>query len=172
MFLRHIRTLSLLLAFALMSRSGRAEDAGTLKTEYYEATVNGGTAINYKRWNTSRDGKVIVTHTETDQLHNGKFDLIDTLIFHDGKKVLHFVTLLGKRSCFFHPEAGFTVLQGDSDGDGRYDRIVISDAHEQMVDSFTIAPDGRISPMPDAELKKTQDMLKRGAQIMKDFDKR
>ena len=148
-----------------------AEDAGTLKTEYYEAAVNGATAINYKRWNTSRDGKIIVTHTETDQLQKGKFDLINTLIFHDGKKVLHFVTLLGKRSCFFHPEAGIKVLQGDSDGDGRYDRIVFSDAREQMVDSFTIAADGRVTPIPDAELKKTQDMLKRGAEIMKNFDK-
>ena len=171
MFL-HLPTLSVICAFTLTSLISHAEDAGTLKTEYYEAAVNGAAAINYKRWNTSRDGKVIITHTETDQLHNGKFDLIDTLVFHDGKKVLHFVTLLGKRSCFFHPEAGFTVLQGDSDGDGRYDRIVISDAHEQMVDSFTIAADGRITPMPDAELKKTQEMLKRGAQIMKDFDKR
>jgi len=154
-----------------MSRTSHAEDAGTLKTEYYEAAVNGATAINYKRWNTSRDDKVIVTHEERDLTRSGKFEQIDTLIFHDGKKVLHFVTLLGKRSCFFHPEAGFKVLQGDSDGDGRYDRIVISDAREQMVDSFTIAADGRITPIPDAELKKTQDMLKRGAEIMKNFDK-
>jgi len=169
MFLRSLRPLSLLCAFALTCH---AEDAGTLKTEYFEAAVNGAATINLKRWNTSRNGKLIVTHEERDQTRKGKFDLIDTLVFHDGKKVLHFVTLLGKRSCFFHPEAGFTVLQSDSDGDGRYDRIVISDSHHQMLDSFTIAADGRITPIPDAELKKTQDMLKRGAQIKKDFDKR
>jgi hypothetical protein len=167
----YFRTLSLFCAFAVTSVIGRAQDADTLKTEYYEAAVNGATAINYKRWNTSRDGKIIVTHEERDLTRKGTFNQIDTLIFHDGKKVLHFVTLLGKRSCFFHPDAGFKVLQGDSDGDGRYDRIVISDTREQMVDSFTIAPDGRITPMPDAELKKTQDMLKRGAEIMKNFDK-
>ncbi len=171
MFL-HFRTLALLCAFALISHSSHAEDAGTLKTEYYEAAVNGGTAINYKRWNTSRDGKIIVTHEERDLTHKGTFDQIDTLIFHDGKKVLHFVTLLGKRSCFYHPEAGFTVLQSDSDGDGRYDRIVISDAHEQMVDSFTIAPDGKVTPISDAELKKQLDIMKRFSETMKNFDKR
>lgn len=77
----------------------------------------------------------------------GSFDQIDTLIYHDGKKVLHFITILGKRSCFFHPESGCIVLQSDSDGDGRYDRIVLNDAKGQMVDSFTIAADNRITPI-------------------------
>ena len=149
-----------------------AEDADTVKTEYNEAAANGATAINLKTWTTTRAGQVIIQHEERDLTHNGKFEQVDTLIFHDGKKVLHFSTVLGKRSCFFYPEAGFTVLQSDTDGDGRYDRISISDAHEQPVDSFTIASDGKVTPIPDADLKKQQDLLKRFDEAMKNFDKR
>jgi hypothetical protein len=151
-----------------MSRTSSAEDSGTLKTEYYESAINGAT-INYKRWNTSRDGKLIITREERDENHSGKFDQVDTLIFHDGKKVLHFFTLLGKPACFFHPEAGFTVLQSDSDGDGHYDCIVISDA-EHVVDAFTLAPDGRIIPISDAKLKQQQDALKLLHDAMKKMD--
>jgi hypothetical protein len=168
----HFRTLSLTCVFAVTSLISHAEDADTVKTEYREAAANGAAAINLKTWTTTRSGQVIIKHEERDLTRSGKFEQIDTLIFHDGKKVLHFVTLLGKRSCFFHPEAGFTVLQSDSDGDGRYDRIVISDAHEQMVDSFTIAPDGKLTPISDAELKKQLDVMKRFSEGMKKFDKR
>lgn len=148
-----------------------AEDATTPKSEYYEAAVNGSTAINYKRWNTSRAGKLIITHEERDLTQKGAFDQLDTLIYHDGKKVLHFVSILGKRSCFFHPESGCTVLQSDSDGDGRYDRIVLNDAKGQMVDYFTISADNRITPISDAELKKAADALTKFSEGMKNFDK-
>ncbi len=84
----------------------RADDQTTLKTEYYEAAVNGGKAINYKRWKTSRGGTFILTHEERDLMQNGKFSQIDTIVFQDGKKLLHFTTIDGKRLCFTHPESG------------------------------------------------------------------
>jgi hypothetical protein len=149
----------------------RAEEQTTLKTEYYEAAVNGGKAINYKRWNTSREGIVILTHEERDLMQNGKFSQIDTIVFHDGKKLLHFTTIDGKRSCFTHPEPGCTVLQGDSDGDGRYDRIVINDKKGTIVGYFDIGGDGKLIPISDAQLKKMQDGLKAFSDGMKDFDK-
>jgi hypothetical protein len=105
-----------------------AEEENTLKTDYHEAAIDGGKSINYKRWNTSRSGKIILTHEETDPTRTGKFNQIDTIVFHDGKKLLHFMSIDGKRMCFYHPETGCTVLHGDSDGDGRDDRIVINDA--------------------------------------------
>jgi hypothetical protein len=172
MFLPYFRTLSILVVIALTLRVSHAEDAGTVKTEYRETAVNGAAAINLKTWTTTRNGLVILKHVERDLTRSGKFDQVDTIIFYDGKKVLHFASLLGKRSCFFHPEAGVTVLQSDSDGDGRYDRIVISDAHKQMVDSFTVAADGKVTPISDAELKKQQDALKLFGETMKNFDKR
>jgi hypothetical protein len=162
----------LLCALTVMPLSIRGEDASPLKTEYYESAVNSATAINYKRWDTFRNGKLIVKREERDLLHTGKFVQIDEIVFHDGQKILHFSTIDGKRSCFFHPQGGFTVLQSDSDGDGRYDRILVSDAKEQMVDSFSIGPDGHIVPTPDAELKKLQDILKQSAEAMKNFDKK
>ena len=163
---------SVFCALTVVPLSIRAEDARPLKTEYHESAVNGATAINYKRWDTFRNGKLIVKREERDLTRTGKFGQIDEIVFHDGQKILHFITILGKRSCFFHPQGGFTVLQSDSDGDGRFDRIVISDAKEQMVDSFSIGPDGHIVPTPDAELKKLQDIMKQGAEAMKNFDKR
>jgi hypothetical protein len=161
----------LCLTWLLLGSYVRSQEPPPLKTEYYEAAVNGATAINYKRWNTFRDGKLILTHEERDLTQKGVFSQIDDLVLQDGKKVVHFVTLMGKRSCFFHPQAGFKVLQSDSDGDGRYDRLVISDAREQMVESYTITVDGKITPIPDAELRKLQDMQKRFGEAMRNFDK-
>ena len=103
--------------FASPFNALRAEDQTTLKTEYYEAAVNGGKAVNYKQWKTSRDGKLILTHEERDLMQNGKFVQIDTIIFQDGKKLLHFVTLSGKRTCFYHPEAGYTAMLSHLAGD-------------------------------------------------------
>jgi hypothetical protein len=138
----------------------RAEDQTTLKTEYYEAAVNGGTAINYKRWKTSRGGTVILTHEEHDKMQNGKFSQIDTIVFQDGKKLLHFITIDGKRMCSTHPESGCTVLQGDHDGDGLNDRIVITDTKGTIVGYFDMAADGKLTPISDADLKKLQTGMK------------
>jgi hypothetical protein len=167
----HISALTASFIFACSFGILRAEEPTTLKTEYYEAAVNGGKAINYKRWSTSRDGKVILRHEEHDLMQNGKFSQIDTIVFHDGKKLLHFITIDGKRSCFYHPEPGCTVTQGDSDGDGRYDKIIISDAKGLVVDYFNIGADGKLTPISDAELKTMQKALKDFSDGMKNFDK-
>ena len=163
-------TLVLFLAFPCASSILRANDQGTLKTEYHEGSGSEGQAVISKRWVTSRDGKVIIRHEESDLMRKGTFDQIDTLIFHNDIKVLHFVTILGKHSCFIHPESGLTVLQSDTDGDGRYDRFILSNAEGKMVDSFTIATDGKVTPISDAELKKTQALLKEFNEGMKKSD--
>jgi hypothetical protein len=62
-------------------------------------------------------------------------------------------------------------LQGDSNGDGRYDRIIINDAQGVMVDYFDIGADGKLIPISDAQLKKTQGTFKEFSDGMKNFDK-
>lgn len=158
-------------ASALMLSIVSSQEEQSLKTDYYEAAVNFAKATNYKRWNTSRDGKVILTHEERDLMRNGKLSQIDTIVFHDGKKLLHFITLEGKRSCIYHPEVGCTVTQGDSDGDGRYDMIIINDAKGVVVDYFEIGADGKLTPISDAKLKTMQKALKDFSDGMKNFDK-
>ncbi|WP_367871413.1 hypothetical protein [Luteolibacter sp. Populi] len=168
----NIRILPLLFLVLFTSQLPlRAEEVATLKPEYYEAATNGGNAINYKRWQTSRNGKVILKHEERDLLGTGKFEQIDTTIFHEGKKVVHFITLQGKRMCTVYPECGLTVAQADSNNDGQYDRTVLSDATGRMVDYFTIGADGRISAISDEALKKVSDGLKEFSEGMRDFDK-
>ncbi|MES2470536.1 MAG: hypothetical protein V4675_24790 [Verrucomicrobiota bacterium] len=160
-----------ILASALIFNIVNAQEEGALKTEYYEAAVNSAKAVNYKRWNTSRDGKVILTHEERDLMRNGKFSQIDSIVFYDGKKLLHFFTLEGKRTCSYHPETGCTVTQGDPDGDGRYDAITVSDPKGVVVDYFDVAADGKLTPISDAKLKVMQKALKDLSEQMKNFDK-
>ena len=162
---------SVTLAATLILGIGNAEEEGSLKSDYYEAAVNSAKTINYKRWNTSRGGKVILTHEERDLMRNGKFSQIDTVVFHDRKKLLHFITIEGKRSCVYHPETGCTVTQGDSDGDGRYDSIIINDAKGSVVDYFDVGVDGNLTPISDAKLKTMQKALKDFSDGMKKFDK-
>ncbi len=66
--------------------------------------------------------------------------------------------------------AGCTVLQGDSDGDGRYDRVVINDSKGAIVGYFDIGLDGKLTPISDALLKKMQASLKDFSDGMKNFD--
>lgn len=162
---------SVIFASALILSIANAEEQESLKTDYYEAATNLAKAVNYKRWNTSRAGKVILSHEERDLMRNGKFSQIDTIVFQDGKKLLHFITLEGKQSCVYHPETGCTVTHGDSDGDGRYDRIVISDTKGVVVDYFDVGADGKLTPISDAKLKAMQKTLKEFSDGMKDFDK-
>ncbi len=162
---------SVMLASTLILGIGNAEEDGALKADYYEAAVNLSKTVNYRRWNTSRDGKVILTHEERDLMRNGKFSQIDTIVFHDGKKILHFTTLEGKRMCTYHPESGCTVTQGDSDGDGRYDTITVSDSKGEVVDYFDVAADGKLTPISDAKLKTMQKALKDFSEGMKNFEK-
>lgn len=157
------------IVFACSCITLRAEDQLTLKTEYYEAAVNGAKAVNYKRWNTSRDGKLILTHEQRDLMQNGTFVQTDTVIFQDGKKLLHFFTLNGKRTCFYHPEAGYTVAQSDSDGDGRYDRIIITETKGKIMEYLDIKADGTILPISDAQLKAMQEALNKFSDGMKKF---
>jgi hypothetical protein len=159
------------IASALPFNIVSAQEEVPLKTEYYEAAVNLAKDVNYRRWNTSRDGKVIMTHEERDLMRNGKFSQIDTIIFHDGKKLLHFITLEGKRVYSYHPETGCTVTQGDSNGDGRYDTITVSNSKGVVVDYFDIAADGKLTPISDAKLKTMQKALNDFSEGMKNFDK-
>ena len=94
-----ISTFAASFAFLCSANVLQAEDQLALKTEYYEAAVNGSKAINFKRWSTSRSGTIILTHEERDLLMNGKFNQVDTIVFHNGKKLLHIITIEGKGIC-------------------------------------------------------------------------
>ena len=138
-----------------------AADAGTLKTEYNESAINGSATINFKQWKTSRQGKVILTHETTVLMAGDTFDMISTIIFHDGHKILQLSSSLGKRLCSFQPQADYKALLVDADNDGIYDGIVITDARDRLIDSFTIAPDGRVTPISDAELQTRKELEQR-----------
>jgi hypothetical protein len=162
----------LFLAFSLGQLRLRAEEVATLKPEYSESSTNGTKAITLKRWQTRRNGKVVIKHEERDLHQDGEFDQVDTLIFHDDKKVLHLMTFQGKKTCFFYPESGLAVTQSDSDDQGQYDRIVLNDAKKQIVDCFIKGADGRLVAISDEELKKVADALNSFSEKMRDFDKR
>ena len=132
-----------------------------LKTEYHEAAVNGGTntAINLKKWTTSRNGKVILVREERDVTGTGTWAQINQIIMVDGKKAVHSLSLEGKRSVIYYPDAQVQVIHADPNGGGLWDRITLLDAKQSTVDIFKADKTGRITPVPDEELAKWQKLL-------------
>jgi hypothetical protein len=145
-----------------------ARDLPPLKTEYYEAAVNGATAINYKQWKTLRGGELILTREERDLASDGKFSVIDFFVYHNGKKIIHSATVQERRIFIFYPDAGAQAMQSDSDGDGRYDKLTIMDNHEKTIETFAIAPDGRLTPNREADIKEMLEMIDRVEKEMKE----
>jgi hypothetical protein len=156
---------------AVTPAASRADEVNTLKTEYYEAATNFAPSVNHKQWTTFRNGKAILTRTEDDIARNGVFDSISTIISHEGQKILHLSSGLGKLLCSFEPQSKYQVLLVDADSNGVFERIVVSDAKGKLLDTFTVAPDGRVTPIPDAELRHNQDLLESGRKAFEKFNK-
>ena len=161
--------LRLTIAFAMICGLALAGDG--LKTEYYEAAVNSAPdpTINYKKWTTSRDGEIILVREERDLTRDGKWSQVDQIIMVKGKKVVHFLSLEGRRSVIFHPDANAKVIQADTDGDGIHERISLLDQKDRTLDIFQADKAGRITPISDDELAKWHKMLKDYSEVMKDF---
>jgi len=156
---------------AVLMVGGVALAGEGLKTNYYESAVNSAPnpTINYKKWTTSRDGKVILIREERDLSRNGKWAQIDQIIMVDGKTAIHFLSLEGKRSVIYHPDAQVQVIHADPNGDGLLDRISLLDAKQRTVDMFLTDKTGRITPVSDEELAKWQKQMKDFSEAMKDF---
>ena len=152
----HLRILSIFWLFPFITTSN-AQDAKALTTEYSESAVNGARANNHRRWKTFRKGKLILTREETGVLGRGAFELITSRIFQNESQILQISSSLGKRLCSFDPQTRYRALLIDADSDGVYERIVIRDRHDRMLDSFTMGRDGRITPNADADLQRQQE---------------
>jgi hypothetical protein len=148
-----------------------ARDLPPLKTEYHEAVVNGGSAINYKQWKTFRGDQLILTHEERDLAGDGSFSSIDFLVYHDGKKIIHSASLQERRIFVFYPEAGVKAMQSDSDGDGRYDLLTLTRNDGKQSETFAIAVNGRLTPNREAVLKEAEEALKNAYEKMKKLPK-
>ena len=149
-----------------------ARDLPPLKTEYYESATNGAAKINYKLWKTVRGGQLLMTREERDITGDGTFSSIDYLVYHNGQKVFQFTSVEfsaveRRRLCIFYPVSGAQAMQSDSDGDGRYDKLTIMDDRDKSVETFAIAPDGRLTPNREADLKEELEALERAEKDMK-----
>ena len=156
---------------ALLMAGGTALAGEGLKTNYYEAAINSAPdpTINYRKWTTSRDGKVILIREERDLARNGTWSQIDQIIMVDGKPAIHFLSLEGKRSVIYYPDAHVQVIHADPNGDGLLDRISLLDAKQRTVDIFQADKTGRITPVSDEELAKWQKQMEDFSEAMKDF---
>jgi hypothetical protein len=148
-----------------------ARDLPPLKTEYYEAAVNGSTVINYKQWKTFRGGQLILTREERDLTGDGKFSVIDFFVYYNGKKIIHSANVPERRIFKFFPDAGAQAMQSDSDGDGRYDKLTITDNNQKTIETFAIAPNGRLTPNWEAEIKEMLESIDLVEKAMKERSK-
>ncbi len=140
-----------------------------LKTNYYEAAVNSAPdpTINYKKWTITRNGKDILVREERDLARNGTWAQIDQIILFDGKKVVHFISLEGKRTVIYYPDTQLKVVQGNGDGDWK--RITLMAGSERTVDIFQVDKSGLVIPVSDEELVTWQTMMKNFSEAMKEF---
>lgn len=142
-----------------------------LKTNYYEAAVNSAPdpTINYRKWTTSRDGETILEREERDLTRNGKWAQVDQTIMFKGKKVLLLLSIEGRRSAIYYPEAKVKIVHADTDGDGFQERISLLDEKDRTLDILLIDKTGRATPIPDQELASWQKTMKGFSEAMKDF---
>lgn len=147
---------------ALLLLIGGVAFAGEgLKTDYSESISSSSlNSTSNRTWTTSRDGRIILIRVENDLTRDETWAQVDQSIMLNGKPVMHFVSLKGKRSTIYHPDSQAQVIQTDPDAEGLPSRITLLDSKQQIVDIFQADQTGRISPANDEELMKWRGLFK------------
>ena len=151
----------------------RAVDIPPVKTEYYEAATNGATKVNYKLWKTVRAGQMLMTREERDIAGDGTFSSVAYLVYHNGQKLFQFTSNVFSATerrciCIFFPVSGARVMQSDTDGNGRYERLTVMDANGKRLETFAIALDGGLTLDTEAFIREEQATIDRVDKEMKE----
>jgi hypothetical protein len=143
----------------------------TLTTNYYETAVNIAprTNINFRQWTVSRSGEAILIREERDLSSNGKWAQRDQMVMHEGKRVIHFLSLEGSKSIIYYPDANLTIIQADWDRNGSPEHIVLLGQNEKPIEILAIDDFGNLNPVSDEELASTQKLLTDFSEALKDF---
>lgn len=127
------------------------------ETKVSESRKNG----KYKRITETFTDKVLVARKEEVSVKdNGQIDYVFVKLFRDGEmtysSTLHKSETRTIRS--YYKDGKMAVSEGDEDGDGFFETMILFDAKEQPVEAFSKTKDGTVTQFTKeklAELKKS-----------------
>jgi len=143
------RRLGLLVLFtfmtSLLATKELTEDQGNTETRVSELRKNG----RYVRvTQTFKDNVLVAEQKEVSVRDDGRINFVFFKLFEDGE-MTYACTIdkdkkRGVRS--YHNEGKVLVMEGDEDGDGFYEVLILFDAKEQPVAAFERGKDGVVKP--------------------------
>lgn len=126
---------------------------GNFETKISESRLDG----EYVRTTEVFRDKVLVSKKQECSSHdNGNIDFIFTKLFRDGE-MIYMSSFYKSDHCtirdYYH-QGKLVVQEGDKDGDGFFERMILFDAKEQPVEAFERKKDGTVTQLNEEEFSK------------------
>ena len=144
-------------ALAQQVQSSRSSVDSATETKISESRKNG----KYKRTTETFAGKALVARKEEVSLKdNGRTDYVFVKCFRDGKMTYAstFYATENRTIRSYYNQGKMIVEEGDEDGDGFFETMILFDTKEQPVEAFSKSKDGTVTQFTKeklAELKKS-----------------
>jgi len=147
------------LTWAIAQQSQVSANSANARTEtkVSESRKNG----KYKRTTETLAEKVLVARKEEVSVKdNGQIDYVFVKLFRDGAMVYSSTFYKAEKRTIrsYYHQGNMTVEEGDEDGDGFFETMILFDAKEQPVEAFSKSKDGAVTQFSKeklAELKKS-----------------
>jgi hypothetical protein len=121
------------------------------ETKTFESRKNG----KYKRTTeTFIDETIVVRKEEVSLKDNGQTDYVFIKCFRDGKMTYAstFYATVNRTIRSYYNQGKMIVMEGDEDGDGFFETMILFDTKEQPVEAFSKSKDGRVTPFTNEKL--------------------
>lgn len=144
-------------AVAQQVQSGCDSAVSPMESKVSESRKNG----KYKRTTETFAGKVLVARKEEVSLKdNDQIDYVFVKLFRDGKMIYAstFYAAENRTIRSYYHQGKMVMAEGDEDGDGFFETMILFDAKEQPVEAFSKSKDGTVTQFTNeklAELKKS-----------------
>ena len=141
------------LLFAQQNSSNSADDHS--ETKVSESLTNG----KYKRISETFRGKVLIARKEEAGAHGDKtIDFVFTKLFRDGEMIYASTFEIAKKVTIrsYYHQGKMIMEEGDEDGDGFYETMILFDTNEQPVDAFEKNKDGTVRQFSAERLSKVK----------------
>lgn len=153
---RNIITLALCLTAVLSVSSEKAKQSSAnprTESKVSQSRSNG----KYKRTTETFTGDILVARKDEVSIKdNGTIDYVFLKLFRDG--TMTYASTFNKAArntirSYYH-QGKMVVEEGDQDGDGFFETLILFDAAEQPVEAFSRSKDGTVAEFSKEELSK------------------
>ncbi len=142
-------------AIAQQTRTSPAKSEPQIETKVSESTKYG----RHARTTEVFHGKVLLSRKVEISSEDGKLKSVSTRLFRDGELIFYstyFADANRTIRAYYHQDK-LVMQEGDEDGDGFFETMILFDAREQPVEAFSKSKDGTVTQFSKeklAELKK------------------